>query len=65
MKTKYIVKADFMATHPSLIKFLLKKDPFYVGVLHRARQFLSPDNEHFVRVRSCLFLEFARNVVEP
>jgi len=41
MIARYMEKADFMATHPSLIKFLLKKDPFYIGDLHRARKFLS------------------------
>lgn len=41
MITKYMENADFMATCPSLIKFLLKKDPFNVGDLRRARQFLS------------------------
>lgn len=39
--TKYREKADSVATRPSLIKFLLKKNPFYVGDLRRARQFLS------------------------
>lgn len=41
MTTKSMENADFMATCPSLIKFLLKKDPVNVGDLRRARQFLS------------------------